>query len=63
MDNKQFKCYKCFSNNLKEFLMSEGNEYITVALDPKSNKTFWMFLKDDNLDKALTKWSERKPIK
>lgn len=43
--------------------MSEGNEYITVALDPKSNKTFWMFLKDDNLDKALTKWSERKPIK
>lgn len=43
--------------------MSEGNEYITIALDPKSNKTFWMFLKDDNLDKALTKWSERKPTR
>lgn len=61
MEERKFKCYKCFSNNLKEFLMGRGLEYITIALDPKSHKTFWMFLRCDELDKALTEWSEGKP--
>lgn len=61
--DKKIRCYKCFSNNLKEFLMQEGNEYITIAIDPKTNKTFWMFIKDDRLDSSLTKWTERKPCK
>lgn len=61
MKEKKVKCYKCFSNNLKEFLMSRGLEYITIAIDPKTNKTFWMFLKTNELDLALTEWSSSKP--
>lgn len=60
---KRIKCYKCYSNNLKEFLMKEGHEYITIAIDPKRNKTFWLFVKDDGLDISLTKWTEGKPTK
>ena len=56
MKEKRFKCYKCFSNNLKEFLMSRGLEYLTIAIDPKTEKTFWMFLKTEELDLALTEW-------
>lgn len=59
--NKRFKGYKCFSVPLKDFLMSNGLEYITVAKDPKSLSTFWLFLRSNELDKALTDWSNNKP--
>jgi hypothetical protein len=59
----KFKAYKCFSNPQKEFLMSKGLEYITVALDPKTHDTFWLFLRSDELDKALTEWKNSKPVK
>lgn len=59
---KRIECYKCYSNNLKEFLMKEGNEYIAIAMDIKRNKTFWLFVKDKDLDIALTKWTDGKPM-
>lgn len=58
---KKFKVYRCYSNNLKEFLMSKGIDYITIAKDHKTDKTFWMFLKSEELDKALTEWTDSKP--
>jgi hypothetical protein len=59
--NKEFKGYKCFSVPQKEFLLSRGLEYITIAKDPKSLDTFWLFLRNDLLDKSLTEWSNTKP--
>jgi hypothetical protein len=41
--------------------MSKGLEYITVALDPKTKDTFWLFLKSEQLDEALTEWKLNKP--
>jgi len=55
--NKNYKCYRCFSVPQKEFLMLRGLEYITIAKDCKSLDTFWLFLKDNELDRALTEWS------
>lgn len=56
-----YKGYKCFSVPLKEFLLSKGLEYITIALDPKTKDTFWLFLKGEMLDEALTEWKLNKP--
>lgn len=59
---RKFKVYRCYSNNMKEWLMREkGLEYITIAKDHKTDKTFWMFLKTEELDKALTEWTNAKP--
>lgn len=58
-----YKGYKCFSVPLKNFLMNKGLEYVAVALDPKTKDTFWLFLRCDELDKALTEWSANKPKK
>jgi hypothetical protein len=41
--------------------MGKGLEYITVALDPKTKDTFWLFLRGEELDRALTEWKENKP--
>jgi len=58
---KQFKGYKCFSVPQKEFLMSRGLEYITVAKDPKTLDTFWLFLRNKDLDVCLTQWQLNRP--
>ena len=59
----KFTGYKCFSVPLKDFLMSKGLEYVTVALDPKTKDTFWLFLRNEDLDGALTQWQLNKPKK
>lgn len=58
--SKRFRTFKCFSNNLKVFLMNRGLEYVGVALDPITDKTFWLFIKDDKLDESLSIWSNNK---
>lgn len=57
---KQYKGYKCYSVPQKDFLLSKGLEYLTVALDPNTRSTFWLFLRNENLDKSLTEWQENK---
>lgn len=61
MSKKGYKGYKCYSVPQKDFLMSKGLEYITIAKDPKTLDTFWLFLRSDKLDDALTEWSNNKP--
>ena len=56
MERNKFKVYKCFSNKQKQYLMDLGFEYVTIARDPKSNNLFWLFLKDDNMEKALVEY-------
>lgn len=56
MERKKFKVYKCFSNRQKRWLMDKGFEYVTIARDPKSNNLFWLFLKDEDFEKALLEY-------
>lgn len=56
MGKRKFKVYKCFSNRQKRWLMDRGFEYVTIARDPKSNNLFWLFLKDEEFEKALLEY-------
>lgn len=56
MEKRRFKVYKCFSNRQKRWLMDRGFEYVTIAKDPNTGCLFWLFLKDELLDKALEEY-------
>lgn len=50
--------YLCYSIPLKQYLLDKGFNYEFVALNPKTNKTFWVFIKNEQFNKALTEWSK-----
>lgn len=56
MEKRKFKCYKCFSNRQKEYLIRKGFEYITIAKDPKTDCLFWLFLRSEDFNKALDEY-------
>lgn len=55
--NKYFYCY---SYPLKEFLLSNGQVSILHAKHPSTDKKYWVFEGNDNLNKLLTDWKLRK---
>jgi len=57
MENKYFYCY---SVRMKDFLKSQGLAYITKALNPKTNRPYFMFEKSKELDLMISKWNEIK---
>lgn len=52
------KVYYCYSHNLKNFLLKNGEQYIASGYHPKTQKKFWMFLRNENLDALLGSWSQ-----
>lgn len=61
MDNKDnVELYCCYSLNLREFLYDNGVRYKLAALNPNSKSLFWVYVKDEKLDKLLTEWSVNK---
>ena len=52
--------YCCYSLNLREFLCANGMRYKLAALNPNSKSLFWVYIKDDKLDRLLTEWSANK---
>lgn len=52
--------YCCYSLNLREFLNNNGMRYKLAALNPNSKSLFWVYVKDDKLDKLLNEWSANK---
>ena len=57
------KLYCCYSLNLREFLYNNGVRYELAALNPKnpnSKSLFWVYIKDEKLDKLLSEWSMNK---
>ena len=49
--------YCCYSLNLRNYLHENGLRYKLAALNPNSKSLFWVYIKDEKLDKALTTWS------
>lgn len=49
--------YCCYSLNLREFLSKNGLRYKIAALNPNSKSLFWVYIKDEKLDKLLNEWS------
>lgn len=54
--------YCCYSLNLREFLYNNGVRYKLAALNPNSKSLFWVYIKNDKLDRLLTEWSMNKQI-
>ena len=60
MNNVELYC--CYSLNLREFLYKNGMRYKLAALNPNSKSLFWVYVKDERLDKLLNEWSMNKKI-
>lgn len=58
MNNVELYC--CYSLNLREFLFKNGMRYKLAALNPNSKSLFWVYVKDEKLDKLLNEWSANK---
>lgn len=51
--------YYCYSINLRNYLSDNGVKYKLCALNPNSLKRFWVYIKDENLDVLLDKWTNK----
>lgn len=51
------KVYYCYSRHLKVFLEKNGEEVIATGKHPRTDKRFWMFLRNQSLDALLGQWS------
>jgi hypothetical protein len=58
MNNVELYC--CYSLNLREFLYKNGLRYKLAALNPNSKSLFWVYIKNEKLDKLLNEWSTNK---
>lgn len=52
--------YCCYSLNLRDFLHKNGLKYKLAALNPNSKKLFWIYVKNEKLNKLLDEWSNNK---
>lgn len=58
-ENKQSKLYCCYSLPLRRYLLKNGLEYELAALNPNTNKLFWVYIMTDELSTLLRRWSEK----
>lgn len=49
--------YCCYSVDVRNFLKSNDVRYKIVAENPNSHKIFWVYVRDEKLDKLLNEWS------
>lgn len=62
MNNKEnnIELYCCYSLNLRNYLYENGLRYKLAALNPNSKSLFWVYIKNEKLDKLLSDWTENK---
>lgn len=56
------KYYDCYSIGQMKFLRNNGIEPIKVRIHHASGNTIWVFSKNHELDKLLTKWTNRRKL-
>lgn len=51
--------FSCYSVPLMRFLSETKKiKYKIVGLHPKTKNTFWVYIRDEELNNALTEWSK-----
>lgn len=60
MNINNIELYCCYSLNLRNFLYKNNLRYKLAALNPNSKSLFWVYVKDEKLDKLLNEWSMNK---
>ena len=53
------KLFPCYSIPLRDFLSSKGIRYELVGLHPTTHKMFWVYIKNEQLDKYTSEWSNK----
>lgn len=56
---KQSKLFPCYSIPLRDFLTANGVRYELVGVHPKTGKMFWVYIKDEKLNKLTYEWSKK----
>lgn len=54
---KKSKIFPCYSIPMRDFLTQKGIKYEIVGLHPKTHKMFWVYIKNEELNKAMQEWS------
>lgn len=57
------RIFYCYSLNLKNFLVANGEEYVSKEIHKKTNKMFWCFLGTENFNNLLATWRSNRKIK
>lgn len=52
--------YCCYSLDLRNFLKNNDVRYKIVAQNPNSQKIFWVYVRDEKLDKLLNEWPTKR---
>lgn len=51
--------FPCYSVPLMKFLTNKKNiRYKLVGLHPETKNTFWVFIRNENLNNALSEWGK-----
>ena len=50
------RVFICYIDRITKYLQDEGCRYEVVGLNPNSKQQFWVFIRDEQLNKALDKW-------
>lgn len=56
----EVELYCCYSLPLRNFLYKNGLRYKLAALNPNSNKLFWVYVKNEILNELLNEWTANK---
>lgn len=51
--------FPCYSIPMRDFFMSKGFRYELVGLNPTTKLPFWVFVKTNELSKAMQEWSRK----
>ena len=52
--------YCCYSVNQRNFLTKNNINYDICALNPNSKNMFWIYIRNEKLNKLLDEWSASK---
>lgn len=58
--NDDVQLYTCYSLNLRNYLNDNGLKYKLAARNPNSNRLFWVYVKNKQLNDLLTQWVNKK---
>lgn len=52
--------YYCYSYPQKKYLIDEHQFCVIKGMHPKTHKQYWVFERNDTLDRLLNQWSAAK---
>lgn len=58
--DENVQLYTCYSLNLRNYLNDNGLKYKLAARNPNSNRLFWVYVKNTQLNDLLTQWANKK---